>query len=126
MSQGETLEEAYEMIAEAKELWLEVAHEYGDPIPLPHTMATYSGKTMLRMPKYLHQRLAENAKKEGVSLNQYLVCLLSERNTIKTIENAEEFLADEERQSASEKELVYSAAESPATYAESSKEAPVS
>lgn len=83
MSQGETLEEAHKMIAEAKELWLEVAHEYGDPIPLPHTMTTYSGKMMLRMPKYLHQRLAESAKREGVSLNQYLVALLSERSTLK-------------------------------------------
>lgn len=37
----------------------------------------YSGRLLLRMPKTLHQRLAEAAEKEGVSLNQYIVFLLS-------------------------------------------------
>lgn len=121
MSQGETLEEAYKMISEAKELWIESCYEDKVDIPLPHTMVTYSGKTMLRMPKYLHQRLAESAKKEGVSLNQYLVCLLSERNTIKMIKNAEALLTDEAQPSEAEKELAYSTAESQATYTKSSK-----
>lgn len=31
----------------------------------------YSGKILLRIPKSLHRRLAEAAKVEGVSLNQY-------------------------------------------------------
>lgn len=87
MSQGETLEDAYEMIAEAKELWIESCYEDNVPIPLPHTMATYSGKTMLRMPKYLHEKLAQNAKREGASLNQYLVSLLSEQNALKVVQN---------------------------------------
>lgn len=87
LSQGETLEEAFEMIAEARELWLETTYEFGDPIPLPSTMLTYSGKTMLRMPIYLHERLAKNAKKEGTSLNQYLVALLSERDVLKVVQS---------------------------------------
>jgi antitoxin HicB len=93
ITQGDTAEEAFEMIAEARELWLEVAHEYGDPIPMPSTEVEYSGKTMLRMPKYLHARLAESAKREGVSLNQYLVSLLSERDTLTVIKAVQNELA---------------------------------
>lgn len=40
----------------------------------------YSGKLVLRMPKQLHADLAAAAEREGVSLNQYLVYLLAERN----------------------------------------------
>lgn len=94
LSQGETVEEAFEMIAEARELWLETAYEFGEPIPLPRTMATYSGKTMLRMPTYLHERLAENAKREGTSLNQYIVSLLSERDALKVVQSVKNELAD--------------------------------
>jgi antitoxin HicB len=82
MTQGDTAEEAFEMIAEAKELWIASAYEDNVPIPPPSTEIAYSGKTMLRMPKYLHARLAESAKQEGVSLNQYLVALLSERDAL--------------------------------------------
>ncbi len=95
ITQGDTAEEAFEMIAEARELWLEVAHEYGDPIPMPSTEVEYSGKTMLRMPKYLHARLAESAKEEGVSLNQYLVALLSERDALKVSLTAVKSIQDE-------------------------------
>ena len=94
LSQGETVEEAFEMIAEARELWIETSYEFGDPIPLPHTMAAYSGKTMLRMPTYLHERLAENAKKEGISLNQYLVALLSERDALKIVQSVKDELVE--------------------------------
>lgn len=37
----------------------------------------YSGKLMLRIPKELHQQLAESAKKNGVSLNQYALYKLA-------------------------------------------------
>ncbi len=87
LSQGETVEEAYEMIAEARELWIESCYEDEVPIPLPHTMATYSGKTMLRMPTYLHERLARSAKREGVSLNQYLVSVLSEQDALRGVKD---------------------------------------
>jgi antitoxin HicB len=32
---------------------------------------------MLRMPKSLHRRLSETAEREGVSLNQYILSLVS-------------------------------------------------
>lgn len=79
LTQGETLEETMTNINEARELWLETVYENGDKIPLPSTDDNYSGKLLLRMPKSLHRRLAEAADKEGVSLNQYIVFLLSNR-----------------------------------------------
>lgn len=76
-TQGETLEETMTNINEARELWIETAYEAGDNIPLPSTDDNYSGKLMLRMPKSLHRRLSETAEREGVSLNQYIVYLVS-------------------------------------------------
>jgi len=77
LTQGDTIEEVAKNINEARELWLETAYEHGDEIPLPSSETDYSGKLMLRMPKNLHYRLATLAKNEGVSLNQYLLFLLS-------------------------------------------------
>lgn len=37
----------------------------------------YSGKLMLRIPKELHRKLAEAAKENGVSLNQYALYKLA-------------------------------------------------
>lgn len=37
----------------------------------------YSGKFLVRVPKSLHKRLAEEAALEGVSLNQYALYKLS-------------------------------------------------
>jgi antitoxin HicB len=78
ITQGETLEEAVNNINEAKELWIETVYASGKKIPLPSTATNYSGKLLLRIPKYLHRRLAETAKNEGVSLNQYILSVLSE------------------------------------------------
>ena len=85
MSQGETWEEIRENLEDAKKLWLEVALEKGLEIPLPDSMREYSGRFLVRLPKYLHRRLASQAKKEGVSLNQLIVSLLSEKITTKEI-----------------------------------------
>ena len=66
LTQGETLDEAIANINEARELWIETAYEAGDEIPLPSTDDTYSSKLLLRMPKSLHRRLAEQADRENV------------------------------------------------------------
>lgn len=84
-SVGETPEEALANVEEARQLWLETAYEYGDEIPLPSTEREYSGRVLLRMPKSLHRRLAEEAEREGVSLNQYMVSLLAERSALKAV-----------------------------------------
>ena len=80
ISVGETVAEAMEMIAEAKELWLETALQEGWPIPEPQEeeIRTYSGKFVVRLPRSLHRALAESAEAEGTSLNQLVLMLLAE------------------------------------------------
>jgi len=46
----------------------------------------FSGQTRLRLPKGLHAELADEAQEEGVSLNTYIVQLLSRRNALNRIE----------------------------------------
>lgn len=78
MSDGETIEEAVEMGQDAKRAWLETALEKGLEIPEPFTTTEkYSGRITVRTPRSLHRKLIEEAQEEGVSLNQYLVYLLS-------------------------------------------------
>jgi antitoxin HicB len=50
-----------------------------DPAASLEPADSYSGKWQLRAPKSLHRRLAERAKREGVSLNTLAVTLLAER-----------------------------------------------
>ncbi|MSS43152.1 type II toxin-antitoxin system HicB family antitoxin [Anaerosalibacter bizertensis] len=76
-STGETFEEAYKNLQEAMEGWLEVRIEYGDPIPQPLGDENYSGKFVVRIPKSLHRKLATEAEREGISLNQYAMYKLS-------------------------------------------------
>ena len=77
MTQGESLEEVFEGIENARRLWIEVAYEEGMEIPSPRTEQEYSGKFVIRLPKYLHRKLSQQATKEEVSLNQYVVTLLA-------------------------------------------------
>ena len=84
---GETQEEAFRELETAKRGYMEVFKDDGCPLPDPDTLERYSGQIRLRMPKSLHARLSREAKNEGVSLNTYLVSLLSERNVLKKIEH---------------------------------------
>ena len=78
ITQGDTAEDAIEMINDAKICWLSSALENADVIPEPATQAKYSGKIALRIPAALHKRVAEMAIKEGVSVNTQLIALLAE------------------------------------------------
>ena len=51
--------------------------EYTDGRAFIKVLEEYKGKVSLRIPKTLHRQLAVNARFEGVSLNQYIVYLLS-------------------------------------------------
>ena len=70
---GETLQECAGMIEDARRSWIADALEHGEPIPEPTGDENYRGRILLRAPKSLHRMLAGRARKEGVSLNQYLV-----------------------------------------------------
>jgi antitoxin HicB len=80
MAFGETIEEAYEMIIEVKQAWLEIALErdWQIPEPPPAEFKEYSGRFNVRLPRYLHRELSEMAEREGTSLNQLVVAFLSE------------------------------------------------
>ncbi len=76
MSQGDTPEEAVEMIQDAMRGWLEISLEEGHIIPEPRPEESYSGKFVVRVPRSLHRRLVEEAERESVSLNQYINMVL--------------------------------------------------
>lgn len=77
MTEADTIQELWEMIGDAKRGWLETALEEGVTIPEPVGTRVYSGRFLLRTPVTLHEQLVTNAKKEGVSLNQYVTYLLA-------------------------------------------------
>lgn len=83
---GDTIEEAIENIIDAKKAWLEAALEAGTTIPEPDDLKEYSGQFKLRIPKSLHRQLAERSRKEGISMNQYCVYLLSRNNALTTLQ----------------------------------------
>ncbi len=60
-------------------LWIKAARKAGNPVPRPSDRAdvNYSGKFLMRVPKRLHAELAHAAKAQGVSLNQYLLYMLT-------------------------------------------------
>lgn len=76
---GRTQREALAELEVAADAYLESWRVSGKPLPSPEKVLAYSGQLRLRMPKGLHARLAREASGQGVSLNTYLVSLLSER-----------------------------------------------
>jgi antitoxin HicB len=77
ISCGKTLEEAYSNAIDAKRCWIKAALEEGVKIPEPRELSDYSGQFKLRIPKDLHRTLVEQAKEEGISMNQYCTYLLT-------------------------------------------------
>ena len=53
------------------------AEDPAEAITLEEYKTQYSGRLMLRIPKELHRSLAESAKENGVSLNQYAMYKLA-------------------------------------------------
>lgn len=78
---ADTIEEAIDHAADAKKEWFAAALEMGLEIPEPDALMHYSGQFNLRIPKSLHRQLAEHSKKEGISMNQYCVYLLTKYDT---------------------------------------------
>ena len=76
-STADTLEELTDSLMEAMEGYIEVKLEHNLPIPEPFVEEKMSGKFLLRIPKSLHRRLAIEAERAGVSLNQYALYKLA-------------------------------------------------
>ena len=80
------------MAEDARTGWIETEYEEGRNIPEP-SYQEYSGKFNVRIPKSLHRALVDAAAQDGVSLNQYMVMLLSSGNTYMQIERQSRHLA---------------------------------
>jgi predicted RNase H-like HicB family nuclease len=83
---GETISDAIKNLDEVRLLWLEGYFKAHGSAPEPRDDEDYSGKFVLRVPKWLHRALEKTAKREGISLNQLAVSLLSKGVTDKTTE----------------------------------------
>ena len=76
MTEADTKEDVLKMLEDAKEAWLETAQDRGIDIPEP-SEDEFSGKFNVRVPKFLHRKLAYRAKSEGVSLNTLITTTLA-------------------------------------------------
>ena len=78
---GDTPDEALEMIKDAIDIFVELAIEDQRELPSPQKYSmpetSYSGRISLRLPREMHRKLAQDARLNDTSLNQYLVYLLS-------------------------------------------------
>lgn len=79
---GDTIEEAISNAKDAKKAWLEAAIQNNIPIYEPESLNHYSGQFKLRIPKSLHRSLAEHSKREGISMNQYCLYLLTKNDAV--------------------------------------------
>lgn len=83
-----TADEAYNVAIEAIESLYESAIEDGRPFPVPYSQTEpteHSGRLTLRMPKWLHAQLDGQAEADGISLNQYLITILSASGSINAL-----------------------------------------
>ncbi|WP_418565335.1 toxin-antitoxin system HicB family antitoxin [Pyramidobacter piscolens] len=72
LGDGDTLDEAFKMLKEVQREMLELWLKDGVEIPEPESINRYSGKIALRVSPTLHKKLAENAKRSHISVNQYI------------------------------------------------------
>lgn len=82
---GKTPEKAVKELAKARELFIESMKDDGEAIPEPEYLKPFSGQLRIRIPKSLHSSLSIEAKREGVSLNTYMIQLLSERHALNEV-----------------------------------------
>ncbi len=79
LSEGATPDEAYSNLQEAAENWVDAALSQGMAIPEPSATQGYSGTVSLRLPRSIHKRAAQYARRDGISLNQFLVSAIAAR-----------------------------------------------
>jgi len=79
ISQGKTVQEAYEQLEDAAISWIQAALDAGQDIPQPLLLFGYGGKIALRLPKSLHKQAAIAAERDGASLNQFIATAVAEK-----------------------------------------------
>ena len=73
IAQGDTPEQAVARVRDVMESWIEFVLERGEQVPEPRPEPSCSGRILMRLPRTLHERLLAEARREGVSLNQYVM-----------------------------------------------------
>jgi predicted RNase H-like HicB family nuclease len=77
---AETAAQAVFALNEAIAAFIEDMQRSHEPVPPPRRLEEYSGQFRLRVPRILHAALVRAAEAEGISLNTYILYLISERN----------------------------------------------
>lgn len=78
-TEADTLEEAFELPADTKVAWISAAMANGTSIPAPVDDAGFSGRFVTRISRSLHRRVVEAARRDGVSLNAWVMEAISIR-----------------------------------------------
>jgi predicted HicB family RNase H-like nuclease len=79
IASGDTQADALAALENVAASWLEATLERKQAIPEPSETVEFSGRLVLRLPKALHAKAAYAAKREGVSLNQFIVTSVAEQ-----------------------------------------------
>jgi predicted RNase H-like HicB family nuclease len=74
---GDTAAEAIESLNEVRELWLKGQVEVKGTAPEPRLSEDFSGRFVIRLPKWVHRVLDKEAQRQGCSLNTLVVSMLS-------------------------------------------------
>ena len=86
---GETPDQALKSLMEIGEDILNDYKNRGISLPEPsREEEDFSGRVLLRMPKYLHARLNREASLNNISLNSYIVSVLSDQTRAARFEDA--------------------------------------
>ncbi len=78
---GESQDEALSQLKIAADAFFKSLKKAGKPVPTFEKITSFSGQLRLRLPKSLHAELSQGARREGISLNTYLVSLLAREHT---------------------------------------------
>jgi predicted RNase H-like HicB family nuclease len=76
-AQGHTADEAMTNLEGSTIAWITACQKQGIDIPEPFMNQGFGGKIALRLPRSLHRQVARLAKRDNVSLNQFLVSAIA-------------------------------------------------
>ena len=74
---GDTPGEALDSLKEVRELWLEGQFDSNGVAPEPRQPEEFSGRFVVRIPKWLHRHLERESRQQACSLNTLVVSMLS-------------------------------------------------
>jgi RNA polymerase sigma-B factor len=83
-AQGQTPDDAVELLRSAMQSWIEAALAQGREVPVPsdrpakrRASTSHSGRFLVRMPAPLHSQLARAAERDHLSLNRFITNVLA-------------------------------------------------